>query len=503
MATTGNHYRYLVILGVMTAAVMQVLDITIVNVALPHMMGSLGATPDQITWVLTSYMVASVVIMPTMGFLTSQFGRKRVLVISITGFIISSCLCGLSHNLLQVVLFRLLQGMFGAALAPLSQAIMVDIYPSDERGKAMAIWSMGVVMGPILGPTLGGYLTQILSWRWVFFVNLPVGIFSLLLCLLVVQDAEKNQNNKTFDWKGFTLMALGIGSLQYVLDRGNQEDWFGSHLIQVMTYLSVISLVGFAIYGITHGRECFVNLRLFKDRNFAIANILIAALGLAFYGTLFVQPLLLISILDYPTLDAGIAMAPRGIAAMVGMIIVGRVSHRMEPRLIALAGLFIAAIGVYVTTIYSVTIDIWWATWPGIVQGFGIGMALVPISTIAFKTLPRESSSEGAGLFSLMRVMGGSIGIAAASTILSRHTQIAWNHLAGNFHPYNPRLNQYLGVLHQNLSEYQVMANLNRELRRQAFMVGIVDVFILITWSLIIMLPLVLMVSISKTARKH
>ncbi|MHB8471842.1 MAG: DHA2 family efflux MFS transporter permease subunit [Gammaproteobacteria bacterium] len=501
MAVTDRQYRYLVILGVMTAAVMQVLDITIVNVALPHMMGSLGATPDQITWVLTSYMVASVVIMPTMGFLTARFGRKRVLVISITGFIVASCLCGLAQNLFQVVLFRLLQGMFGAALAPLSQAIMVDIYPPEERGKAMAIWSMGVVMGPILGPTLGGYLTQVLSWRWVFYVNLPVGIFSLLLCLLAVHDTQQNQNNKPFDWKGFTLLALGIGALQYVLDRGNQEDWFGSHVIQVMTLLSVIGLVGFAIYGITHSRECFVNLRLFKDRNFAIANILIAALGLAFYGTLFVQPLLLISILNYPTFDAGLAMAPRGIAAMIGMMIVGRVIQRIEPRLIALAGLSIAAIGVYVTTFYSVTIDMWWATWPGIVQGLGIGMALVPISTIAFKTLPRESSSEGAGLFSLMRVMGGSIGIAIAGTILSRHTQIAWNHLAGHFDLYNPALNRHLSALHQNLSESQVMANLNRELERQAFVLGIVDVFILITWSLIIMLPMVLAVSSSKRTK--
>lgn len=502
MTVVEHKHRYLVILAVMTAAVMQVLDITIVNVALPHMMGSLGATPDQIRWVLTSYLVASVIIMPTTGFLVSRFGRKRVLIVSITGFVLASSLCGISQNLFQIVLFRLLQGVFGAALAPLSQAIMVDIYSPEERGKAMSIWSMGVVMGPILGPTLGGYLTEIFNWRWVFFVNVPIGIFSLLLCILVIRDPQQSQNHKIFDWQGFVLMALGIGALQYVLDRGNQEDWFSSPMIQVMTILAVISLVGFIIYSIKYGRDCFVNLGLFKDRNFAIANILIGALGLGFYGTLFVQPLVLISVLNYPTLDAGLVMAPRGIAAMVGMMFVGRIIQHVEPRLIAFAGLLLAAIGVYSSTFYSLNIDRWWVIWPGIVQGLGMGMALVPISTIAFKTIPRESMSEGAGLFSLMRVMGGSVGIAIASTILSRHTQIAWNHLAGNFYLFNPALNRYLNTFHANLSELQAMASLHRELGRQAFMVGVIDVFILITWSLVLMLFLLLPTSKIRTLFK-
>src|SRR5216684_4001507 len=405
MTKKESSQRFWISLAVMSATIMQVLDTTIVNVALPHMQGQLGATPDQISWVLTSYLVMSGIFMPLTGYFSDKLGQKDYLLISILGFVVASALCGIATNLAEMVLFRLLQGMFGAALVPLSQSIMVQTFPANERGKAMAIWGVGVMVAPILGPTLGGYLTEALNWRWTFYINLPVGVFSLLLAWRLVPDTEKRQRG--MDWIGLLLMTLAT---------------------------------------------------------------------------------------------AGLMMAPRGIASMVSMILVGRLITRVEPRVLITIGTLLCGIGSYAMTKYSLYVDQWWLIWPIVVQGFGLGMVFVPLSTVAFTTLPREASAEAAGIFSLMRTVGSSIGISIVTTVMIRHMQIAWNEIGGHIQPFNPALAPYLSGLNLNMSDPAAAGILAQELARQAQMVGLLDAFMFITWSFVFMLPLVLL--LRRSSRK-
>ena len=367
--------RFLISVAVMTATVMQVLDTTIVNVALPHMQGELGATPDQISWVLTSYMVASGIFMPLTGYFTHRFGQKNFLFISIIGFVVISVLCGLSTSLSEIVVFRLLQGVCGAALVPLSQSIMVATFPVEERGKAMAIWGMGVMVGPILGPTLGGWLTEFISWRWTFFINLPVGIISAIMVLRYIPDTQRSERN--MDWVGLALMALGVAGLQYVLDRGSQDDWFSAPTIEFATYLSIVGFIGFFFHTRSHKGHALFSPEIFIDRNFVTACLLMAFLGLGLYGSMLLQPLMLEGLMDYPTLLTGLTLAPRGLASMFAMMLVGRLIHRVDPRLLITAGIFIFSIGSYLTTQYSLVMGIAWVIFPMVLQGMGLGLVFV------------------------------------------------------------------------------------------------------------------------------
>ncbi len=483
--------RFLITVGVMSATVMQVLDTTIVNVALPDMQGQLNATPDTITWVLTSYLVASGIFMPLTGYFTDRFGQKRNLMISIFGFVVTSMLCGISTNLGEIVVFRLLQGVFGAALVPLSQAIMVQVFPVRERGKAMAIWGIGVMVGPILGPTLGGYLTQTLSWRWTFYVNLPVGILSFLIAWLAVPDTERRE--RSMDWIGFVLMACAIGGLQMVLDRGNQEDWFSSNVILVTSLVAAAGLVGFVANGLRRPETAIFDLRLFRDRNFALSCILIAAVGLSLYGTLVLQPILLEHLLGYPTATAGLIMAPRGVTSMISMFLVGRVINRTGPRSLIFVGIALAALGTFAMTRYSLNIDVWWAVWPILLQGLGMGMIFVPLSTIAFATLDPRVSAEAAGMFSLTRTIGSAVGISIVTTVFTRQSQVVWNQLGGHLHDLGGAVSRYLAGLGLAPSAPGGSALLGAELARQSSMVAMVDAFALVAWSFVVVIPLVLM----------
>lgn len=303
--------RWIITVAIMAATLMQVLDTTIVNVALPHMQGSLGASPDEITWTLTSYLVASAIFMPLTGYFTDRFGRKAYLLLSIIGFTLTSALCGAATSIVQMVVFRLLQGIFGAGLVPLSQAILTDIFPDNERGKAMAIWGMGVMVGPILGPSLGGYLTDIASWRWTFYVNIPFGIAATLMVFHFVPDTLKKE--RKMDWIGMILIALAVGSIQYVLDRGNQMDWFAALDIRTATFLGLISLCGFIAYSIKNKSNALFDLSIFQDRNFVLSSLLLAILGLGMYGTMVIQPQMLQGLLNYPVLIAGLIMRPAGL----------------------------------------------------------------------------------------------------------------------------------------------------------------------------------------------
>jgi DHA2 family multidrug resistance protein len=490
--------RFLITLAVMAATVMQVLDTTIVNVALPHMSGQLSATPDQISWVLTSYLVASGIFMPLTGYFADRLGQRRFLFITILGFVVASVMCGLSASLFQVVLFRTLQGIFGAALVPLSQSIMVQSYPSAERGKAMAIWGIGVMVGPILGPTLGGYLTDVLSWRWTFFINLPVGLLSLFIAWRVIPDTERKQ--RSMDWIGMVLLVLAIGGLQLVLDRGNEDDWFSSHVIQTAAALSVFGILAFIYHGLTHRGDTIFDPRIFRDRNFTMSSLLIGAFGLGLFGMLVLQPIMMESLLNIPTFTTGLLMAPRGVASMLSMFIVGRIVNRVDPRALVMIGVILSTLGTYGTTSYSLYIDEWWLVWPVVVQGLGLGMIFVPIATVAFSTLDHKYAAEAAGLFSLLRTIGSSIGISIVATILTRHTQIAWNQIGAHIQPFNAALSPYLARLQLAPTDPQAAAVLAQELGRQAEMVALLDAFTLIMWSFVAMAPLILLLGKPKAA---
>lgn len=487
--------RILITLVVMSATLMQVIDTTIVNVALPHMQGALSASPDEITWTLTSYLVASAIFMPLTGYLSDRLGRKLYLFISIAGFTLVSALCGASVTLTELVVFRLLQGVFGAALVPLSQAIMTDIFPPEERTRAMAIWGIGVMVGPILGPTLGGYLTDIASWRWTFYVNVPVGILTLLL-MNVIPDTPKRPRN--LDWIGLILICTSIGGLQYVIDRGNSADWFASSGIIFATYLTVTCFLGFILHQFGETQERIFDLAIFKDKNFTISSMMLCIVGLGLYGTMVLQPLMMENLLNYPVLATGLLLAPRGISGMISMAVVTQLIKYFDPRWIILAGILICTSGIWVGTSYSLNINSFWLVWPMVIQGFGMGMIFVPLSTIAFSTLSHHLRTEAAGLYSLLRTIGGSIGISVAITVFARRSQVFWNELGGGINPYNPAVYQFLQPLHLLPVQPPGTMILTSELMRQSSMLAFVNVYAFIAWSFLLMVPFVLLLDRGK-----
>lgn len=482
--------RGLIGIAVMLATIMAILDTTIVNVALPHMMGALGATSDQITWVLTSYIVAQVIFIPLTGYLSGRFGRRRLLLVSVSGFVVTSILCGQANTLGEIVIFRLFQGAFGAALMPLSQSVMMDLFPPHERGKAMAIWGLGIMLGPILGPTLGGYITEYMSWRWVFYVNVPLGILDFIMLAALLPSSPTYQAKA--DWIGVGFMVVGIGGMQLVLDRGNREDWFQSNFILGMSVLAGLSLVVF-IFRSWRRQDAVVKLKLLKDRNLAAASTIMSIFILAIYGTLAMLPIMLEQLLHYPVQTTGLVMAPRGIGSAISMLVVGRLITRFDPRLLILIGLGLSASAIYQMTGWSLYISFSRVLWTGFLQGLGVGMIFVPLSTLAFADIPPAEMDQATGTFNLFRTIGASIGISIISTILARMEQTNWNQLGGHINPYNPALTAWLN--HHELSMNDPLAPqiLAAELMRQADMVAFIDIFWFITLSMLAMVPLLLL----------
>jgi DHA2 family multidrug resistance protein len=488
--------RLMITLAVMSATLIQVLDTTIVNVALPHMSGELGATTDQISWVLTSYLVSSAIVMPLTGYFSDTLGRKRFLLGCIAGFVAASALCGIAQSLAQIVAFRLLQGVFGAALVPLSQAIMSDAYPPEERGKAMAIWGLGVMVGPVLGPTLGGWLTEYASWRWTFYINVPIGALSLFLATQYVPDTERRP--RRMDWTGLALLGTGVAGLQYMLDRGTSQDWFAATDIRISAVAAAAGLAGFAYHSLRRGRDALFDLRIFKDRNFAVACGVMAAMGLGLFGGLVLQPILLEGLLGYPIVTTGLVMAPRGVATAVAMIVVGRLVAKTDPRLLVGAGMLLSAAGSYAMTYYSLDVTTFWIIWPAALQGLGLGLIFVPLSTIAYATLERSRMAEAAGIYSLVRTVGAAAGISVVTTLLTRQAQVLWNELGAHVTKFNPALIEYLRHLNLSPTDPQAMALVAAQIAQQAQLGAMLDVFTVTTWSFLAMLPLVFLLKRSK-----
>jgi DHA2 family multidrug resistance protein len=478
--------RLLLTVAIMAATVMQVLDSTIVNVSLPHMQGQLSATSDEISWVLTSYLVSAAIMMPLTGFFTDRLGRKRFLLLSIAGFVASSMLCGLAQSLAQIVVFRLAQGVFGAALVPLSQAILVDIYPPAERARAMSIWSMGVMVGPIMGPTLGGWLTETLSWRWNFYINVPIGLLTLLLVMRYCPRSQRRE--RSMDWTGLALLSVAIAGVQLVLDRGNDDDWFASDFITFTTMAAALSLVAFVVYSLNTKRHPVFDISVLRDRNFLAAGIVTTLMSLGMFGATFIQPILLEKMLDYPTTTTGLVMAPRGIATLLSMNLAGRCIGRFDTRLIVTFGILFCAIGSMQMTDYNLLISPAAIIVPTAIQGFGIGFIFVPLATLQLSTLRPEQTAEGAGLASLMRALGQSLGVSIIATLLTRLGQSEWTLLGGNLNPYNPALQQWLAVHHLRPGDAMAAPLLAQELGRQSQMLALVNIMKFIGWACLAML---------------
>lgn len=487
-----NTSRALTTVAVMSATIMQVLDTTIINVALPNMAGELNATPDNITWVLTSYLIASAIFMPLTGYLTDRIGQRRFLLISIAGFVITSALCGMATSLAEIVAFRFLQGVFGAPLVPLSQSVMLQTYPPEQRGKAMAIWAMGVMVAPVMGPTLGGWLTEDYSWRWTFYINLPVGILAFLMAISHVPDSEVRE--RRMDWFGFGSLALGIAAMQLVLDRGNQDDWFSSQLLVASTVIATLSFLFFIVYTLTGKHHPLFDLRIFRDTNFLVASLIMIAIGIGFFGGMVLQSLYLQNFLGYPTFEAGLYMAPRGVASFFVMMFVGKFSGKIQPRHFVFVGICCSIAGNYLMTRFSDTISPHDLLLPVVLQGMGMGLVFVPITTLAFTTLPKQLGAEAAGIYSLIRAISSAVGIAILSTYLSRSGTQYWGQMRGYVNPFNNELSSYLHRLNLETLDPSAIAVAARAVLHQAQNAAYIDSFWFATLNFVMMLPLLLFV---------
>ena len=431
-------HRGLITVCAMAATLMQALDSTIANVALPYMQGSLSASYEEVTWVLTSYIVAAAIMTAPVGWLSARFGQRKLFLVSIIGFTVASMLCGIATSLYEMVLYRLIQGVFGAALVPLSQATMLNIYPAEQRGSAMALWGMGVMVGPILGPTLGGYLTELYNWRYVFFVNLPFGIAATLgLWLFLPRQAPRSAMR--FDWFGFGVLAMGVGGLQLMLDRGETLDWFSSGEVLIEAVAAGFGLYLFVVHMVT-GKRPFIPPALFKDRNVVMGFLVMFAIGLVLIASsaLFAPWLQLLG--NYPVATAGLLMAPRGIGTMLAMLIAGRITDKMYSRKIMAVGVVLLAWSMWRLSSWTPAVSEWAFIGNTMVQGAGMGFIFVPLNVVAFATLEARLRYDATAVLSLVRNIGASIGISIFEALLTRNTQVEHSVLAVFGSPLNRAL---------------------------------------------------------------
>jgi MFS transporter, DHA2 family, multidrug resistance protein len=476
----------------MLATIMQILDTTIANVALPSMQGSLNAAQDTITWVLTSYIVAAAIATPLTGWISDQIGRKRWFMICIAGFTAASMLCGIATSLSEMVVFRIAQGAFGAGLVPLSQAVLLDINPRERHGQAMAIWGAGLMVGPIAGPTLGGWLTDSFNWRWAFYVNVPVGIVALLGVLVFMPETKLRA--RRFDLIGFALLSLAVGALQMMLDRGQQLDWFSSTEILLESGLVVGALWMFAVH-IATAKAPFIELVMLKDRNFSVGLVFIFAIGIVLLATMALLPPMLQNIMGYPVITSGLVLAPRGVGTMISMILVGRLVQRVDARLLILTGLLFIAYSLWEMTTFSPEMGERLIVTNGVIQGLGLGLVFVPLSTLAFATLGPELRTEASSLFSLVRNLGSSIGVSIMATLLAQNTQINHAELAANVSPFNPALDAFALPNGMTVGEggTAALVYLNKLATTQAQMISYLDDFKMMAFVTLVCVPMLLL----------
>jgi len=478
--------------SIMLATFMQGVDTTIANVALPHMQGSLSASYDQIAWVVTSYIVAAAIMTPLTGWLAGRFGIKYVFLISVAGFTLASALCGAATSLAQLVIFRLLQGVCGAALVPLSQAVLLQINPPDRHAHAMSVWGMGVILGPIIGPALGGWLTDDYSWRWVFYINLPVGVLASIGILIFIHETRHAQR-EAFDFFGFATLSVAIGALQMLLDRGELKDWFGSTEIWIEATIAGLCLYLFIVHTATATDRSFLNRDLLKDTNCVVGTLLMFLIGMPLYGTMTLLPTMLQDLMNYPVVTTGLVTAPRGVGTMVAMFLVARLIGRVDIRLIILTGLAVTVVALWQMTGFSLYMGMGPIISSGLLQGFGLGFVFTPLSTMTFSTLPRRILTQGTAIFSLMRNIGGSVGISIVVALLAENTQVVHSRLIEHLRPDNPLARAPYLVAPYSLTTPSGVAALNAEATRQAAMVAYIDDFMMMMILVIAALPLLLL----------
>jgi MFS transporter, DHA2 family, multidrug resistance protein len=473
---------------VILAVIMQALDTTIANVALPYIQGSVSASADQINWVLTSYIVAAAIMTPPSGFLSAKFGRKRVLLTAIAGFVVASVLCGFAQSLIEIVGFRLLQGLFGASLVPLSQGILLDIYNVEERGKAMALFGVSVMVGPVLGPVIGGWLTDHISWRWVFYINVPIGALAFFGIVVFVTETKLDALAK-LDWFGFGMLSVAIASLQLFLDRGEQLDWFSSGEIIVEALVCASSFYLFLVHTFT-AKKSFVNPRLFLDQNFAVSMLFIFIVGVTYLASLALMTPYLQTLMGYPVVTAGIVMGPRGVGTMACMFLVGRLIGKVDTRWLLFLGLALTAWAMWAMTGWTPDVSQWTIIYVGFVQGAGLGFLFVPLTTIAFATLPAQMRGEGTGLYNLSRNIGSSVGISVVSALIVENTQSNHSSIAAYVTPFNHAFNAPAAMQSLDPLTRAGRAALDGVITSQATIIAYMDDFKLLMLMSICAIPL-------------
>jgi DHA2 family multidrug resistance protein len=481
--------------SIMLATIMNSLDTTIANVALPHIQGSVSASQEQISWVLTSYIVSAAIMTPLAGWLAVKVGRKRLFLISIAGFTVASMLCGIATSLPEIVGFRLLQGLFGASLIPLSQATLLDINPPERHGQAMAVWGMGAILGPIMGPALGGWLTEHWSWRWVFFINLPVGLLALAGVWLFIAP-DKEEKAKPFDFLGFGAIVLFIGAFQLMLDRGPSLDWFSSPEIWADALIALAALWVFIIHTMTVEHP-FFDRKLLADRNFVTASIFGFFIGILLFSAMALTPPMMQGLMGYPVLLSGLVSMPRGFGSMLAMIIVGQLVNRVDTRAILAVGLALNGVALWQMMHFDLSMGTGPFIVSGVFQGLGIGLIFVPLSTLAFATIPPQLRGEGSSVYTLIRNLGGSAGISIMAALLTFNTQAAHTSMTPSVDPSNPVLRSAIGPgLEARLEA------LNGEITRQAAMIAYLDDFKLMLIITIACLPMLLLMRVPKRKAK-
>jgi MFS transporter, DHA2 family, multidrug resistance protein len=501
--TEDHHINpWLIAVSVMFATFMEVLDTTVVNVSLPHIAGSLSATIDEATWALTSYLVANAIVLPMTGWLASRFGRKNLLMLSVVGFTLSSFLCGVAPTLGTLIVFRIMQGATGGCLQPLSQAVLLEAFPPKDRGKAMGFWGLGIVVAPIMGPVLGGWLTDNYTWRWVFYINLPVGIASIVMTKLFIFDPPYlRQENRGIDYWGIGLLAVSIAALQILLDKGQEADWFASNWMSALAVISAAGFVILVIHELTTA-DPVIDLRVFKARSYAVGVFLMTIVGFVLYGSMVLLPIMLQTLLAYPPLQAGIAMAPRGIGSFFMMPLTGLMTGRFDARKLLTSGLLIGGFTLIWLSWLNLQAGYWDIFWPQLIQGVGMSLLFVPLTTVAMDPIPRERMGNATSLFNLMRNIGGSVGIAMTGTMLARHQQSTTALLGRNVTVYDPAsqamFSQIKGAFmaagaDAATATERAYAAMFGMVQRQASMVSFVGIFQLLGVMFVALVPLVLL----------
>ncbi len=497
--------KWLVALTVMLPTLIEIVDTSVVNVSLDHIRGSLSAGIDESTWIISSYLVSNAIIIPITGWLSRFFGRKRYLLFSIGLFTISSFMCGASWSLASLILFRIFQGIGGGGLQPVSQAVLLETFPKEEHGMAMAIFGVGIMFGPIIGPLVGGWITDHWSWHWIFFINVPIGIVSILMTLSFIVDPPYMQKTKLkIDYWGLTLLAVGLGCLQIVLDKGQRDDWFSSPFIIWMSVISFSSLVLFVVVELLAENQV-VNLRIFRNISFTSGNLIMFFAFLNLFGSIVLLPIFLETLMGYTSYLAGLVLGPGGIATMIAMPIAGKLINKVNPKIPLAFGIAVASHAVYLMSQFNLQASIEAVIWPRIFLGVGMGFLFIPLNTMTMSTVRKEEMGNATGIFNLVRNLGGSVGVAVITTLLARRSQFHQLRLGEHLNPFDPNLQAAAPEIAQDLGERGFLLSQGNlgfvygRLQEQASMLSFNDSFYLLSWMMILILPLVLFVKMGKT----